>query len=98
MPKSGTSEINYIKRKIKSTLRDNDVKKAAVFGSFARGTANKRSDVDILVEFSKPKGLDFIRLKLALESKLKRKVDLLTYSSISPYIRDRILQEAVEIL
>ncbi len=91
-------DIQIIKRKISSTLRRNDVKRAAVFGSFATGTSKKNSDIDILVEFRKPKGLEFVGLKLALEEKLKRKVDLLTYSSINPYLRKRILEEAVEIL
>jgi predicted nucleotidyltransferase len=91
-------EILAIKRRIEPTLRSNDVKKAAVFGSFATGTAGKNSDVDILVEFTKPKGLGFVSLKLALEKKLKRRVDLLTYASINPHIRDSILKEAVEIL
>ncbi len=90
--------IDEIKKKIKSTLKSNDVSKAAIFGSFATGTAQKNSDVDILVEFKKPKGLGFISLKLALEKRLKKKVDLLTYSSINPHIRKNILEEAVEIL
>lgn len=91
-------EIDAIKEKIVPTLKSNDVKRAAIFGSFANGTAKKTSDIDILVEFSKPKGLGFISLKLALEEKLKRKVDLLTYASINPYIRERVLKEAVRIL
>ncbi len=93
-----STKILAIKRKIEYTLRSNDVKKAAVFGSFATGTAGKNSDVDILVEFTKPKGLGFVSLKLALEKKLKRRVDLITYASINPHIRNNILKEAVEIL
>lgn len=98
MPSRKELGIGDIKNKIRSTLKRNDVKKAAIFGSFATGTAKKTSDIDILVEFSKPKGLGFISLKLALEEKLKRRVDLLTYASINPYIRKRVLNEAVEIL
>ena len=90
--------VAMIKRKIGPTLRSNDVKKAAIFGSVATGTAKKNSDIDIIVEFSKPKGLEFVNLKLALEGKLNRKVDLLTYRSINPYIRKRVLKEAVAIL
>lgn len=90
--------VAAVKRKITPTLKSNDVKKAAIFGSVATGTAKGTSDVDILVEFSKPKGLEFISLKLALEEKLNRKVDLLTYKSINPYIRKRVLKEAVAIL
>jgi hypothetical protein len=95
---SSKKELESIKKKIIPMLKANDVKKAAIFGSFATGTAKKTSDVDILVEFSKPKGLGFVSLKLALEKKLKREVDLLTYASINPYVRKRILKEAVNIL
>lgn len=90
--------VASIKKKIIPTLKSNDVRKAAIFGSFATGNARSTSDVDLLVEFSKPKGLEFISLKLSLEEKLKRKVDLLTYSSINPYIKKRVLKEAVAIL
>ena len=98
MPGRKELGISAIKKKIVPTLRSNDVRKAAVFGSFATGTAKKTSDVDILVEFSRPKGLGFVSLKLALEKKLNRRVDLLTYASINPYLRERVLEEAVEIL
>ena len=92
------AEVEAIGAKIVPLLKSNDVKRAAIFGSFATGTAKKDSDVDILVEFSRPKGLGFVSLKLALEKKLKREVDLLTYASINPYLRKRILGEAVRIL
>jgi hypothetical protein len=98
MPKGKDPGISTIKNSIEPILRHNDVKRAAIFGSFATGTAKKNSDVDILVEFSKPKGLGFISLKIALEEKLKRKVDLLTYASINPYIKKEVLKQAVRIL
>jgi hypothetical protein len=53
--------------------------------------------VDILVEldYSKPIGLEFIKMKLQLEDILKREVDLLTTKSISKYIKTFIDQEKV---
>ncbi len=98
MTKTATEEINKIKGRIAPKLRRNDVKKAAIFGSYARGEAGRSSDADLLVEFNKPKGLEFVKLKLALERILKRKVDLLTYASINPHIRREVLDEAVRIL
>lgn len=76
------------------------MKHASIFGSFARGTANSRSDVDLLIEYKeKNKSLfDLVDLKLDLEETLKRKVDVITYSSIYWKIRERILAEQVEIL
>jgi uncharacterized protein len=93
-------EIADIKKKIKPILKRHDVKKAAVFGSYARGDQKKKSDVDILVEYKKnDKSLfDFVGLKLDLEEKLNKKVDLVEYSTIRPRIKDRILKEQVIVL
>ena len=65
-----------------------------VFGSMARGEAKKKSDIDLIVRFSKQKSLlAMVRLERELSEALKRKVDLLTEASISPYMRKRVLKE-----
>ncbi|MBK5113870.1 MAG: nucleotidyltransferase family protein [Candidatus Heimdallarchaeota archaeon] len=90
--------IEEIKRKILPTLQRFDVVKASVFGSQVRGEATISSDLDLLVEFSGKKSLfDLVNLKLALEELLQCKVDVLTYNSIHPLIRDTILSEEVVI-
>lgn len=87
-----TSEI--IKKKIVPILKRQGVTKAALFGSAARGEAKKRSDIDILVKFSGKKSLlDLVRIQFILEDKLGKKVDLLTYNSIHPLLKDIILNE-----
>lgn len=86
--------IQSIKKKIVPILKRQGVKKAALFGSVARGEVKKRSDIDILVELPKGKSLfDFVGLGLELEEKLGRKVDLLSYNGIHPLLRDIILNE-----
>ncbi len=81
-------------QKLIEICRQNDVAQLGVFGSVARGEANEQSDVDLLVEFSKPKSLlGLIDLEQQLEDALGRKVDLLTKAALSPYLRDRILKE-----
>ena len=71
-----------------------------IFGSYARGEENEKSDIDILIEYQgKDKSLfDLVDLKYDLEKTLSRKVDLVTYSSIYWRIRDRVLAEQVVIL
>jgi predicted nucleotidyltransferase len=65
-----------------------------LFGSTARGEDSSSSDIDILVRFSKPLSLlSLVRLERKLSETLAEKVDLLTESAISPYLRDRILKE-----
>jgi hypothetical protein len=72
---------------------------AAFFGSIVRGGMTDESDIDILVEFEGRKSLlDLAGLKLDLEDALERRVDLLTYRSLHPMLKDRILAEQVQIL
>ncbi|MCS6846892.1 MAG: nucleotidyltransferase family protein [Anaerolineae bacterium] len=54
------------------------VKRIGVFGSYAKGSANETSDVDIIVEFERPLGFKFIEFAEHLERLLGRKVDVLT--------------------
>ncbi len=85
--------------RITSVLTRHDVRRASVFGSFAVGKAGRKSDIDILVEFNGEKSLlDLAGLKMELEQMLNRNVDVLTYNSLHPGLRDRILAEQVAIL
>lgn len=83
-----------VKERLKNICEKNDVILLALFGSFVRGEQKKKSDIDILVKFdaSKEKSLlDLIRLENELKEIFGRKVDLLTQESISPYLRNEIL-------
>ncbi len=80
-------------------LRKYGVVRAGIFGSFARGEATKKSDIDVLVQFKGRKSLfDLVRLERELKSTLKKEVDLLTYKSVHPLLKDRILKEEIRIL
>lgn len=70
-----------------------------VFGSVARGEERPDSDVDFLVEFDRGYDLFTQRLPLArqLAELLGRPVDLVPEHELSRHLRDRILQEAVEL-
>ena len=66
----------------------------AIFGSFVKEDFTKKSDIDLLARFSKPKNLlDLVRIERVLSEVLGRKTDLLTEASIGPYLRDRIKNE-----
>lgn len=70
------------------------IKSLGVFGSYAKGEQNRASDVDILVEFSRPIGLlKFLQLEGELRSLLGVKVDLVTKKALKPRIGRRILKE-----
>ena len=67
-----------------------------VFGSVARDEAGPESDVDLLVEFSRPVGLfHFFDVQERLQDILGAKVDLGMPSALKPRMRARVLAEAV---
>jgi len=93
-----TKKIEKIKEKILPILKKNEVVRASIFGSFARGEEKKGSDIDMLVELDKKQSLlDLIGLKFELEDVLKRKVDLLTYGGINPRLEKYIYQDEIKI-
>jgi predicted nucleotidyltransferase len=67
-----------------------------IFGSVARGEADKQSDVDVLVELQADRSLmDLGGLLMDLESLLGCKVDVVTVKGLKKRIRERVLREAV---
>lgn len=82
-----TNEKAYLKSKY-------FVSEIGVFGSFVRNEQHKRSDVDVLVEFSKTiSAFKFVDLKDELSKKLGIKVDLVVKKALKPRIGERILSE-----
>jgi predicted nucleotidyltransferase len=74
---------------LQNYFKDKPIFKAFVFGSFARGDADKNSDYDILVEldYSKKIGMEFIQMQIDLADLLKKNVDLVSDKALSRYIR-----------
>ena len=93
------AQLKNIQKMIVPILQKNKVARAGIFGSFARGEATRKSDVDILIRFKERRTLfDLARLELELEDKLGKSVDVLTYRSVHPLLKERILKEEVRIL
>ncbi|MBM4301699.1 MAG: nucleotidyltransferase [Deltaproteobacteria bacterium] len=80
---SSTREVvlQRLRRALPHLRRRYGVVRLSLYGSFARGAAGKDSDVDLLVELSRPLGLEFVALAQYLERKLGRKVDLATFET-----------------
>jgi uncharacterized protein len=99
MSENSVSQIQEFRSKILEVLLRHDVQRASLFGSIVRDEMKEDSDIDLLVEFRGKKSLlDLVGLKLDLEDTVKRRFDVVTYKSISPLLRDRILAEQVAIL
>ena len=86
-----------IEKQIKIFFRSKPVLRAYLFGSEARNESEINSDIDILVEldYSKPIGLEFVKMQLELEELLNKKVDLLSSRGISKYIQPYINQDKI---
>ena len=74
---------------IKNYFKTRPVLKAYLFGSYVRGVADNKSDIDILVvlDYSQKIGLQFIQMKLDLEKLLNNEVDLVSSNGMSKYIK-----------
>jgi predicted nucleotidyltransferase len=93
-----SKDIQQIQEKIVPILKRAGVLRSSIFGSVARGEAAPESDVDILVELPHGKSLfDLVDLKTSLETILGKKVDVGTYNSIKPRIKERVFAEAIQI-
>ncbi len=92
--------INKVREKLKSHyewFKDcYAVKSLELFGSSARGEEREGSDIDILVEFTRPVDIFiFLELEEKLSEALDARVDLVMRDTLKPRIKDRILNEAV---
>ena len=91
--------ILSIKKRIIPALKEFKVKRADIFGSYARGEQKSGSDIDIAVIL--PNNLSLlgvIKLQNKMEDILKKKVDLIEYKEIHPKIKKSILKERIRII
>jgi len=97
--KEFTMVLEKLKKQIAGILNKHPIAKSALFGSYARGEENKSSDIDILIETSKPISL-FVILKIEKELRqiTKKKIDIIEYSAIKPFLRENVLSDAISIL
>jgi predicted nucleotidyltransferase len=71
------------------------VSRIGVFGSVARGDARADSDIDVVVEMTKPDLFAMVHVKEALEVLFSRAVDVVRFrEKMNPYLRARIEREA----
>ena len=84
--------------KMQLFFKEKPIKKAYLFGSYARKTQDSNSDIDILVELDKTKligMIEYIKIMDGLENILNKKVDLVTSDSISPYLEPFINKDKI---
>lgn len=93
-----TQKVASLADKIRSILARYGVRRAGVFGSYARGDETAGSDLDLLVDV--PAGaslLDLVGLELELREELGIRVEANTYRAIHSFLRERILGDEIRI-
>jgi predicted nucleotidyltransferase len=72
-----------------------NISSIGLFGSIVRDDFTDKSDIDIIVDFSKPIGVEFIDLADYIEKKLQKPVDLVSKNGIKPGFYDEIKSEII---
>lgn len=91
--------ISILKKELPALRDKYGVEKIVLYGSFAKGTQKKKSDIDILVDIKKSIGLEFVSLADRLEEILGRRVDVATYAHFKDSFhnpRYKHIAEAIE--
>ncbi|SDL53188.1 nucleotidyltransferase family protein [Halarsenatibacter silvermanii] len=90
------------KQKIKEILKEYNIKRAGIYGSYARGEADKASDIDILVELNRSSLFELVGLKQDIEEATGLEVDINTYNGLNysrrEGLKERVLREEEKII
>ncbi len=90
------SDIVSILRENKSRLFSTfPIRSMGLFGSETKDDFQDDSDIDILIDFSAPVGIEFIDLADELENLLNRKVDLVSRNGVKPKYLERIKKDLI---
>jgi predicted nucleotidyltransferase len=91
-------DITEIRHRLNPVFKGNGVKKAVLFGSYAKGEARPRSDVDIMVD-SGLRGLEFMELADYVREALQKNIDLIDvhYIEKDSSVDQEIKQTGVQI-
>ncbi len=90
------------KKELFDSIRDflikSNIKKAAIFGSFARNEENEKSDIDILIEGEKLTLFDILNIEDKLQSITQRKIDIVEYQAVKPSLGKYIFSDLIQLI
>ena len=90
--------LKKLKRIVSGCWKDGRVAKAWIFGSFARGDYNVKSDIDIIVTYSdKASGtlIDYADIIFYLEKLINKKIDLVEEGYVKPFAIENIEKDKI---
>lgn len=95
--KLNVNQIKTILQPQNTLLRNTyHVTKIGIFGSTATNENTEKSDIDMLIEFSKPIGFfKFIEVEEFLTNTIGKKVDLVTQKGLKPAMKEKILKQVI---
>jgi uncharacterized protein len=95
---AGRTLKKKIRESIVAILSRYDAERIAIFGSYARGEAGNKSDVDILVRFARPKSLiQIVQIEDEIKKSIHMNVDLVTEKAVSPHLAGTIHRDEMVI-
>lgn len=83
-------------RDLKPWLAEQGIGRVRLIGSYARDEARPDSDIDLIVELTRPMGLDFFRIERELSERLGATVEMSTESSLHRIVLRHALPEAID--
>ncbi len=93
MEKDIIKELSNCKQRLRQEF---GIDKIALFGSFARGEAHSKSDVDIVIISMQNKNyFTLLKAKVFLEKVLHKKVDLGFFDALKPYVKDEVRKDLI---
>lgn len=87
-----------IYQQVTAFLMDKNIKKAAVFGSFARNEETENSDIDILIEAENLTLFDILNIEDKLQNIINRKIDLVEFKAVKPSLQKYIYSDLVKLI
>jgi len=98
MPTVKRDDLVKVLKSKRTAYKRYGVKSLALFGSATRDRLRRTSDVDILVQFSKPTWANYIGLKFYLEDLLGREVDLVTPKGLKSAVRSSVERDLLNVI
>ena len=93
-----TPPLSQHRDKITAVARQNGITYLGLFGSYARGEQNSKSDVDLLVNFNKRYSLfDLLHVERAFSKVLRAPVDLIPADSLNKYVNPYVQKDLITI-
>ncbi len=92
-------QLQTYQQLILPVLKRFNIKRAAIFGSFAKGAEHAGSDIDLLIEPSKSFTLfNMLQLEAEISKLTNRKTDIVEFAALKNSIKTEVLQSAITIL